>query len=220
MLTFTPMSSIIGASFVMMQICMRATLDQIAEIRAGHPFRGAIKESIDGNGYVIQIRDQDEYGLITWDQVVKAQVVGRKEPEWLVPGDIVFAARGVRNLASVVREDDIAKQDAPVICSPHYFQLRINNYAGLLPEFLAWQLNQTDAQRYFQQSAEGSAQVSIRRNILEKTPIMLPSLRKQERMIKLAEIAMRERNIYQQLIELRRLEMDSVARQLLNDSEE
>lgn len=200
-----------------MHLTMKAPLKEIAEIRAGHPFRGAIKESEDGNGYVIQIRDQDENGLIDWGQLARTQVTGRKEPEWLKPGDIVFAARGMRNLASVVSESDIAGLGTNVISSPHYFQIRIRQGSGLLPEFLAWQLNQGVSQRHFQQSALGSAQVSIRRSVLEQTFIIIPPVDKQNQIVRLADCARREKQIYERLIELRKLELEETARKILNN---
>lgn len=192
-------------------------LELVAEIRAGHPFRGAIEESRQGNGYVIQVRDQDEDGQVVWKSLVKAEVAGRKEPEWLSPGDIIFAARGIRNLATAITENELESLEYPVVCSPHYFQIRIKQEVELLPEFFAWQLNQSIAQRYFQQSAEGSAQVSIRRAVLEQTPITIPCIEVQQRVLKLSQQAAREEKIYQQLIELRRQEMSAIAKQILTE---
>lgn len=193
-----------------MQVLMKLQLQDIAEIRAGHPFRGSIKESEEGNGYVIQVRDQDEKGAILWNNLVKTEVTGRKEPEWLQQGDIIFAARGGRNLATC-----ISKIDEPTVCSPHFFQLRVNS-EKVLPEFLAWQLNQTLVQRYFLQSAEGSVQVSIKRSVLDQTPISIPSLEKQKVLLKLVRKAEQEKQAYQRLIELRHKELDSIATQMLN----
>ncbi|MCH4296128.1 restriction endonuclease subunit S [Shewanella sp. 3B26] len=192
-------------------------LENVAEIRAGHPFRGAIHASKKGNGYVIQIRDQDEEGKITWGGLTRAEVSGRNEPEWLSAGDIVFAARGLRNLATEIPAAKLERLEYPVVCSPHYFQIRINEGTPLLPEFLAWQLNQAFAQKYFQQSAVGSAQVSIRRTVLAQTPITLPEIETQQRVVHLSKMAAREEKIYQQLIELRRLEMSAIAKQILTE---
>lgn len=191
---------------------MKVTLDEVAVIKAGHPFRGAIKESEQGNGYVIQTRDQSADGQIDWNKLVLTQVIGRSEPDWLRVSDIIFAARGARNLASVV--PDISK---PIVCSPHYFQIRVNS-KSLLPEFLGWQLNQAEAQRYFQQSAEGSAQVSIRRNVLDKTPIIVPPLETQYQVLNVVKNEQRQRQIYQKLIELKRLELDAITQSILKES--
>lgn len=198
-----------------MQFAMMVKLEEIATIRAGHPFRGAIQEADNGNGYVIQTRDLVDDGQIAWEKLVQTDVSGRKEPEWLKAGDVIFAARGIKNLASAISEEMLGQLHLPAVCSPHYFQIRIEPTAAMLPEFLAWQLNQLPAQRYFQQSAEGSMQVSIRRTVLEQTPITIPPLDTQRRVLAFRQGATREEQIYQQLIELRRAEMQAIANQVL-----
>ncbi|PMG94129.1 hypothetical protein BCU79_12705 [Vibrio breoganii] len=185
-------------------------LNQIAEVRAGHPFRGSIQENLKGNGYVIQIRDQDSTGSIDWEGLIQTEIKGRKEPEWLRENDIVFTARGNRNLASVV-----PKLKHPTVCSPHYFQVRVRDESSVLPEFLAWQINHTLVQRYYEQSAEGSAQASIRRTVLEKTPLSIPSLRKQKQILEMFKLAEKEREILQKLIDLRRSEVNTIAKKIL-----
>lgn len=190
-------------------------LKEIAEIRSGHPFRGSIEKSLDGNGYVIQTRDQTQDGQINWSKLEPALVAGRKEPEWLQAGDLIFAARGIRNLASLITANDLNKLALPVICSPHYFQIRLNTKIALLPEFLTWQLNQQVAQRYFQQFAEGSIQVSIRRSLLEQVPITIVPLETQQKIVELNRKAHKEAEIYQALIELRRMEMQAIANHIL-----
>jgi hypothetical protein len=198
---------------------MKVILKDVADVRAGHPFRGAIKESLDGNGYVIQIRDQAEDGLIDWNSLVITDVTGRKEPEWLMPNDVIFSARGLKHVASVIHSDELLNKPLRVVSAPHYFQMRIRDEQHILPEFLAWQLNQVVAQRYFQQSAEGSAQVSIRRTVLENTPITVPSVMQQQHVVSFAACAHREKIIYEKLIELRRLEMEEISNQVLYKSD-
>ncbi|HIF9164175.1 TPA: hypothetical protein ACX6PM_001078 [Photobacterium damselae] len=192
-------------------------LEEIAVTRAGHPFRGAIQESADGNGYVIQTRDLSDDGQIDLTKLTRAAVVGRKEPEWLRAGDVIFVARGINNFASAISGEMLDQLELPSVCSPHYFQIRIVQTAALLPEFLAWQLNQLPAQRHFQQSAEGTVQVSIRRSVLEETPITIPPIETQRKVVALSQRARREEQIYQELIELRRMEMQAIAHQVLNE---
>ncbi|GAA5187136.1 hypothetical protein GCM10025772_04180 [Ferrimonas gelatinilytica] len=191
-------------------MAMKATLEQIAEVRASHPFRGAIKEVSLGNGYVIQTRDQDSDGQVAWNSLVCTEVSGRKEPDWLRDGNVIFSARGSRNLASVIT--DIAK---PTVCSPHFFVMEVLDSSQVLPSFLAWQLNQPKLQKYFHQCAEGSAQVSIRKTELEKAPLTIPPLAQQRMVMELVERALKEKQIHQRLIELRQQEIEAVARELL-----
>ncbi len=197
---------------------MRTTLSEIAEIRSGHPFRGAIKEFENGNGYVIQTRNQSAEGNIEWQDLIKTDVSGRKEPEWLRAGEIIFAARGIRNLASLITNAGLKELDLPVVCSPHYFHIRVHEQTEVLPDFIVWQLNQKPIQRYFHQSAEGSLQVSIRRTVLENTPIIVPPMAKQQMVVELTNKAKQEQAIYQKLIKLRQSELDTIAKQLLQDT--
>lgn len=189
---------------------MKLILEQIAEVRAGHPFRGSIKEVSSGNGFVIQTRDQNADGQVAWDSLVCTEVSGRKEPEWLRDGNVIFSARGSRNLASV-----ISNIDKPTVCAPHFFVMEVLDTNTVLPSFLAWQLNQSRLQKYFHQCAEGSAQLSIRKTELERSPLTIPPMEQQILVVRLAERALREKQIYQKLIELRQQEIEAVARELL-----
>lgn len=196
--------------FQMMHISMKAILKQIAEVRAGHPFRGSIKEVSSGNGYVIQTRDQDSDGQVAWNSLVCTEVSGRKEPDWLKDGNVIFSARGSRNLASLI--SDVGR---PTVCSPHFFVLEVFDVYQVLPSFLAWQLNQIKLQKYFHQCAEGSAQVSIKKSELEKAPLTIPPIEQQKLIVGLADSALREMQVHRKLIALRQQEIDAVAKQLL-----
>jgi restriction endonuclease S subunit len=87
----------------------------------------------------------------------------------------------------------------------------------VLPEFISWQLNQLPAQRYFQTNAEGSLYVSIRRQVLEDTPITLPPMATQQRLVALHRAAVREHKVLQQLIESRQQQLDMIASELFSE---
>jgi hypothetical protein len=79
------------------------------------------------------------------------------------------------------------------------------------PEFICWQLNQLPAQHYFQTTAEGSLYLSIRRQILEYTPITLLPLGKQRQLTAMHRCAVKEQKVLQQLIENRQQQLDAIA---------
>lgn len=188
---------------------MKELIKNIATIKAGHSFRGAIKEDLSGDGYVVQLRNQNETGEITWDDVVRTKIPGLKKPEWLKNGDIIFSARGPRNTATAIK-----KIDRPTVCSPHFFVISLVAQ-GVLPEFVAWQLNQMPAQNYLKASAEGSAQLSIRRAVLESTLIALPPLEKQKQIMQLVETAKKEQKLLVQLMQNRKQQLAAIASHLL-----
>lgn len=188
---------------------VKAELQQIAEIKAGHPFRGSITESKAGNGYVIQLRDVDQNAQINWQTLIRADISGRRQPDWLRAGNILFSVKGAKNVASVV-----PYLDFPVVCAPHFFVIDLHDRLDVLPEFLAWQLNQAQLQRYFQQAAEGTLHVSIRKAVLEQAQIIIPPLEKQRLVVELLNSALREKKVLERLITLRQFEIDAVARKL------
>ena len=194
---------------------MKVILSQIADIRAGHPFRRSVQENELGNGCVVQVRDMNDDGLIVWENLVQTMVEGRKAPDWLTSGDIVFSARGSRNFASVV--PDLASiLDKPVVCGPHFFRLKVKDPTNVLPSFLSWQLNQKASQRYLRIAAQGSAQVSISRAHLEAIPLSIPTLKKQEAIVALSNLAAKEKQLLESLVVNRRREIDALAKEILN----
>lgn len=188
---------------------MKIKLHDIADIEAGHPFRGAIPEHEHGDCQVIQVRDIDTYGQINWEGVISTQITGRKRPHWLREGSIIFAARGARNLATCMPD-----LDRPVVCAQHFFLITLKDTNNALPEFIAWQLNQAPLQRYFRQSAEGSAQVSIRRAVLEQAMITLPPLEQQIILTRFTNKALKEKQLLTKLIDNRRQQIDAIANDL------
>lgn len=184
-------------------------LNEIAEIRAGHPFRGSVPEDVNGSVSVIQIKDVDWAGRVKWAGLTKTSLEGRKEPDWIKNGDVLFVARGAKIVAAYV--DDVS---IPCVCSQYFYLLRIKS-ERLLPEFVAWQINQQPAQTYLVKSAEGSAQVSVRRSMLEDLSIVIPPLNQQRIIVELAKSASHEREIFEALINNREQELRVIAKKLL-----
>jgi hypothetical protein len=131
---------------------------------------------------------------------------GRKHPDWLRAGDMLFIAKGARFYAVCVDAPP-----SPAVCSPSFFHMRVTNPASVDPEFLAWQINQQPCQRQLQQSAEGSSQLSIRRSVLETLALHIPSLHQQRHIAALAKLARVERQALHQLVRNRELQLHALA---------
>ena len=140
---------------------------------------------------------------------LRTELPGRKAPDWLQPGDVLFVSRGTRFYAVCVDEPP-----GPAVCSPHFFHLRVKPSSGMLPAFLAWQINQPPFQRQLWQAAEGSSQLSIRRPVLEALSIGVPGLPDQQRIVALAELARQERQVLHQLIRNREHQLEALAEKL------
>ncbi|CAM3940579.1 restriction endonuclease subunit S domain-containing protein [Rheinheimera salexigens] len=187
---------------------MNTTLSHIADVLPGYPFRGSIAAVANGDVQVVQVRDALPTGEIIQTDLIKTTLTGRKQPDWLQAGDVLFVAKGAKHFAALV--DDAPRQS---VCSPHFFMIRIKPEfkQQVTPAFICWQLNQLPAQRYFCKTAEGSLYVSIRRQVLENTPITLLPLARQNQLTALHQSAVQEQKVFNQLMQNRQQQLDAIA---------
>jgi len=183
-------------------------LSEISTISAGHPFRGKIPEAPGSGIYAVQMKDVSVAHGINWAGCIETEPMGRSAV-WLEKGDILVAARGNHNYAVLVA-------DAPPrsVAAPHFFVVRIGEDA-VLPDFLVWMLNQRYWQRYFEQNSEGSTTKSIRRKVLESTPIVIPPLTKQRAISHLSKSLAREYQLAMNLLKNGELMMNALVIDLL-----
>lgn len=185
---------------------IQKSLGDLAEFRVGYPFRGAIEPVAGGSVAVVQMKDVSATEAIKWEVVVRIELAGRREPDWLASGDVLFVARGNHYYAATL--EGVPNRS---ICGPHLYHLRLKRGSAVLPGFLAWQINQPPIQRLLRQAAEGTNQLSIRRAELEALPISVPSMADQEHIVRLAEVAARERALLDQLIRNRERQLSALA---------
>ncbi|HAT8721403.1 TPA: restriction endonuclease subunit S [Legionella pneumophila] len=171
-------------------------LINISTISAGYSFRGKIPELKNSGIYCVQMKDINETYNVNWSTVIETILPSRQSQVSLQSGDILFAARGQRNYAALIDAD---LKERLAIAAPQFFVIRLN-VPDVLPEYIAWFLNQTIAQRYFLSNAEGSTTPSIRRQVLEATPIILPTLKQQKTIIELAKTISKEKQLADKMI--------------------
>ena len=188
-------------------------LKQLAHINLGYPFRGKISETEEADVLAVQMKDVASNSGVNWLGCVKTELGGKRKPDWLQLGDILFTARGSNNYAVQIDE---TVADYQAVAAPHFYVVRIKNDT-LLPEYLTWLLNQEPCQRYFQREAEGSLHKSIRRSVLENTPIALPTQEKQRAIIGFANTLKRENQLLEQLVQNGQKMMQTIANDLLHN---
>lgn len=192
---------------------VETSIGQLAELQAGYPFRGAVEEVPGGDVHVVQMKDVDADDGVAWGGVLRTTLPGRRRPEWLREGDVLFVAKGARFYAAFVEAPP-----AQAVCSPAFFRIRVAEPAAVDPAFLAWQINQPPFQRRLHQAAEGSGQLSIRRPVLEALPLSLPALGRQRSVVALADLARREKHALQHLIHNRERQLHALAESLAQAS--
>lgn len=187
-------------------------IKDIADIYLGYPFRGAVKSAPDGDSWVVQPRDIDDCYSLVWntETMTKTTLTGRKGPNYLQEGDVLFLARGNNNYASAV-----TKPFENAVCSPIFFQLRLKE-ESLLPKFLAWQINQLPVQKQLMRTTEGTLQKNVSKNILQDIEIAIPSIETQRSILKLAQCFFEQIRTHQQLIENTTRAMTAIANDILS----
>jgi len=193
---------------------MTTKLSEIARISSGYPFRGKIPEEPGADSVVVQMKDTSAHAGIDWSGCLESTPKGKKQPQWLEPGNILVSARGNHNYAVLVT-DAARSISKPAVAAPYFFILS-DLLTCVNPEYLTWFLNQSPAQQYFAQSSEGSVTKSIKVSVIANTPIAIPTLQEQETIIRLVNIHMRERQLAYKLIENGEKMMSGIARDLLN----
>ena len=189
-------------------------LREVAEIAAGHPLRSGVDELPAGDTGVIQMRNVDPDTGVDWASVSRVELPPARRIEFLNPGDVIFSTRGARTYAVA-----LGAPPFPVVCSPHFFVLRIRGVA-IEPRFLAWQINQAPAQEYLQREATGSHILNIRREVVERMEIVIPSLARQAAIVAFAESVAREKRLLFALIENRQQQMNALAAELRASNKE
>lgn len=155
---------------------------------------------------MLQMRDVDEQWGIAWEEAVRIEPPGKRAPNFLEPGDVLFTSRGTKNLAVAVHETP-----GPAICAPNLFVVRPYQQSTCLPAYLAWYMNQRPAQSYFQRSATGTNILNIRREVVEQLLIPVPSLAEQQAIVGFADAARTERNLLRGLIRNRDQQLEALA---------
>jgi hypothetical protein len=155
------------------------------------------------------MKDVDAEHGVSWAGCIRTNLGGRKRPEWLRAGDVLFSAKGSRFYAVHVSEPP-----GPAVCAPTFFHLRVQDPLVVDPAFMAWQINQPPCQRQLLQAAEGSGQLSIRRPVLEQLVLSVPGLEAQRRIVALAALAHHERQALHRLIRNRETQLQAIAEHL------
>lgn len=187
-------------------------LAEVATIAPGYPFRGSIDSTLNGDVAVVQMRNIDDGYRVEWGDVARTTLTGRRRPDWLQERDVLFSARGTRNIAAVV--DSVSGHS---VCSPLFFLVRVKEPDRLLPEFVAWQINQEPVQRYLSASATGSNITSIRRQVLEDLPIVVAPITRQQAIVDFNEAALQEKRLLSNLIDNRNRQMQALADAICGD---
>lgn len=119
------------------------------------------------------------------------------EKHVLQNGDVLFAAKGIKNFAAVFEN-----HNEPSVASTTFFVMRITD-RNVLPHYLAWFLNSHPIQTLLKSQAIGTSIPSISKQVLENLEINIPSIDKQQAILQITELRNMEKSLKQKIETLR-----------------
>lgn len=172
---------------------MKQILKHIALIQTGL-FAKSIAE---GDIVYLQAKHFDEAGNLrsSLHPDIKADYITEKH--LLRTGDILFAAKGTKNFATVFEN-----HNKPTVASTSFFVIRLTQ-KNVNPHFLVWYLNHPSTQKLLKGKAIGTSIVSISKAVLEEMEIPVPDIKTQKTILQIAKLRNEEINLKQQIELLR-----------------
>ncbi len=187
---------------------MKKRLKDITDFAIGYQFRGKVRPDQAGAVRVVQIKDIDDDLQIRVTDLVSVNVE-RPEPYLIKRGDVLFLSRGHRLYAVVVPE-----VMPNTIATGYFFILRPRDYL-VVPEYLAWSMNDAAFQDSLRPYLRGSHMPMVSKADIEGLRIYLPPLDVQQRVLMLNHLLNQERRLSTAIHERRSLLVQAVSRNLI-----
>jgi restriction endonuclease S subunit len=159
---------------------MRYNLFEIADVFTGHTLREKVQYDQNGKCSVIQLKDLSFTPTIKIKHPpFKIAWQGIPQKQFLQPNDILLLSKGSANKALFYEG-----QYAPAVAVSAFTIIRLHT-GNLKPEFLNWYINSTEAQEYFNMHRAGTTTLNLSKKAIDELPVPVPTLAKQEIMMKL-----------------------------------
>lgn len=188
-------------------------LADISNIYLGQSIRDRIINQPDGNLFIIQIKDADKAEGINFNTLYKTKLKGHSDPRLVKKGDLLFVSRFFRNSLPYCALVNINRND--LIAAPSFYIISPNPEI-IRPEYLHWYIN-SEAQggKYFKANAIGSSALNIPKSTLSELPILVPTLKEQDRFIELIQAAKKEKEIMSSIVEKRQNYLNEIINKFL-----
>lgn len=189
---------------------MKTALKHITNIHTGV----FAKPNKEGEIVYLQAKHFDENGLLIGllHPDLSAESISGKH--LLKHSDILFAAKGTKNFAAWYESKNL-----PAVASTTFFVIRLkeNIINKILPEFLAWYINQPVSQKFLKGNAMGTSIASISKAVLEELEVSIPDLQTQKTILKITYLRNSEKKLQQQIEILREKQIQHCLRQAITD---
>jgi len=169
-------------------------LGELCDIHSGYTARGRLEPRPDGGVPALQLRDVSTSSEIPGTDVQRYDLGDLPDRYFVRGGEVVFRSRGKPNTAVAIPDDlpePIAVIVPLVIIRP--------DRARILPDYLAWAINQPAAQSALGAGAQGTSLRMIPMASLERLDVPVPDFQAQRRIVALSALATREMQLLQDL---------------------
>lgn len=180
-------------------------LGDITEVQLGHTHRGALDPLPSGGLLAIRLRDFAPDGDISPQRLERYSLDKIADRYMVREGDVLFRSRGERITATAL---DGRFTEPAAALSP--LMILRPNCKVILPEYLAWAINQEPAQRHFGQDAQGTSLRMVPKSSLGTLEIDVPDLKTQQAVVAIDALAEQERALSERLVQARRLMMRKI----------
>ncbi len=172
----------------------------ISTIITGHVFRSKIPYNIGGNINLLNMDAISIAGIvcISENDIKKIQLNDIKLEEIIMPGDILFKAKGLNNTAVLI---DSIPPNTTVTASCHIIRVTDKNF---LPEYVCTWLNSAAAKNHFSKGAGQATGVTIAnvsKATLESLEIPLIPLKNQKLISEIEECSKQEKELLLKIAE-------------------
>jgi len=174
-----------------------ASLQTLADIQVGYQAKAGINGGRRGTHRLIQSKDFDSFNRLRFENLTAFFPERKPETYSVRKGDILFQARGMAHFAYCI-EDDLKD----TLAAGSFYILRTKTET-LLPQYLAWWLNQPKAQAWFQSQARGTGMSFISKSTLSRLQVQIPPLSVQEKVVKIVTLTRHEQFLLDRLSSLR-----------------
>ena len=188
---------------------MKIALLNIATIQSGI----YVSTEFSGEIVYLQANNFNEDGQLSTTLVPNLFLTNQTQRHLLQPGDILFAAKGTKNFAAVYEE-----HNGPCVASSTFLVIRLKEDLKdkVKPDFIAWFINHPSTQKWLKANAIGSALPSISKTVLSELEISIPSIAKQKSILKIDALRLKEKQIQNQLINLKDIYLQQLLQKALN----
>jgi hypothetical protein len=180
----------------------RLQISELATVRSGYHFRGKVEPVRDGEFRVIQIKDFDAEHTFHPESLDRVNPDRDGRPHLISKGDVLFLSRGHKRFASAITRGQI------LTIAPSYFYIVRMTDQRILPEYLAWYMNQAPFQEELANLATGTHMPFVSLEEFRKLTVPVPIIEIQSKIAALYALSRREQRLIRD-IEDRRAKIDS-----------